>query len=168
MTIHRGSPVKKSERDWQSSVTDFLMGFAFAAILMAVMGPCQAEGQCREGLRLRLVDMTHEGAEGFFGTTSDVGCLMLGLERVPELEAQISRLERRGDMREARHADMLEASAQATEIIGSYTEALAASMRRTTEAEDIAGAWWRSPLLWFVAGALVTALVFAGVSLAAP
>ncbi len=149
----------RSGRDSQSSVIDFLTGFVFAIILVALIGPCEAQGQCREGLSLRLVNMTHEETEGFFVTTVDTGCLMLALERSPLLEAQLRRMERRRDMADARYDDMLQATQHGTEIISSYADALASSLRRTVAAEAANDSIWSSPFFWYVAGIITSAAV---------
>lgn len=130
----------------------------FALLLFGIASKCQAD--CREGLVDRLVDSTHEGAEGFFVATADVECFLRQAELMVELGIQIARYRERAEHADARYTAMLEATALGTEVIATQGEALASTIRRAIRAEDRAEKWYRSPMFWLVAEVLSIAGAF--------
>lgn len=143
------------------SVVIHVLWISVVAMLMfGVTSSCRAD--CREGLVDRLIDVDHDGAEGFFVATADVECFLRQAEISAGLEARIALFEERADRADARYANMLQATALGTEVIATQDAVIASTTRRAISAEHRADAWHRSPFVWLAVGMAVS-LVGVGV-----
>lgn len=135
------------------------------AVALFLWGAASCEAQCRPGLGDRLVNFTHEGVEGFWLSTPDATCLLRELEMRALLVTRVRLFEERLEMTDRRHGRLLEATRLGSEVIVNLEQAITVATRRAVEAEANADAWWRSPFLWFIVGAVVSAAVALGIAL---
>ena len=158
--------MRKSGSDcaaWDSELT-LLAAVAVALLVLGYASSCAAD--CRVGLESRMVDLTHEGADGFFVEDRDVECLTMQLEMIPAWRGLVSDYRRFNGRQEARYADQQSAVQLGTRAIvdlSSANDALAASnLDLRTELD----AWYRSITFWLattgvavVVGVVVGALL---------
>jgi hypothetical protein len=128
-----------------------LRGLGIASLIWLATTPVSA--QCSEGLVGRLIDLDHNGSEGFWIPTVDAECLLLRLESIPGLESHVRLLEERIAISDLRHDTLTESARLAAQQIETYERALANAMADLVALDD----WWKSPWLWFPVGLVVGA-----------
>lgn len=88
-------------------------------------------------------------------------CMLGRLEALPLYAQRVTLLEQRLLLSDERDALQRHATDLAVQESQAATGALEAASRRAREAEEAIGAWHRSPVLWFIIGAVVAAGVVA-------
>ena len=163
-------------RSRQSSVvlaSDALWPFVFPGIVVALLwlAPCSAAAQDTELPPLadvstpcapevappRNLVLEHEGTQGIWFQLEIARCMVGRLAMLPLYAQRVNLLEQRLQLSNERHQLMQRQVRLAEEGEEQAVGALEASVRRTREAEESRDAWWRSPILWVIVGAVIVA-----------
>jgi len=97
-----------------------------------------------------------DGARGMWFPRPTAECMLGRLTQLGELVPYVRLLEERLTLDDERNALQARRVALAAEEAHVAEAALEAALRRAREAEEALDAWYRSPLLWFAVGVVVT------------
>lgn len=160
-----------SEKHWGADRWGLVLAVVLAAGVFSVLFASIARAQPGNPERPELPELeltacpdladidAEDDVVHFPRTTSD--CMLARLRLLPEAMRWIDGLEdriERDDVRIELRDREVALAAQQAEVA---TENLETALRRAREAEESRDAWHRSPILWFIVGAVVTAGVVA-------
>jgi len=104
----------------------------------------------------RRASVTHEGEAGVWFRLDVARCLLGDVTELRLVRERVGLLDARLEIREEQITLTREALDLGRRAEERATGALEAAVRGRREAEEERDAWWRSPILWFAVGAVVT------------
>lgn len=107
--------------------------------------------------------LEHDAQPGLWFHLEIARCMLGRLAVLPELSLQVQLLEQRREASDVLRDSLERRGDLAVQEAETAREGLQAARRALNRAEEDRDAWWRSPILWFVVGAVVAvALVAVG------
>jgi len=105
----------------------------------------------------RRATVTVDGQVGVWFAAPVARCILADLEELPHVRVRVTLLEERLTLRDEQVERLRRAVGLAAEEAQTAADALETAVRLRREAEDSARVWWRSPVLWFAVGVVVSA-----------
>lgn len=118
--------------------------------------PAAECGDAGEHAAPRRATLTHAGESGVWFRGDVVRCLLGDVEELRLLRDRVGLMDERLTLRDDQLRLSREALALGRAAEERATGALEAAVRRARQAEEDRDAWWRSPVLWFTVGAVLT------------
>lgn len=134
----------------------------YIVVFLIALTPVVVNAECApEITENRRAAIEHDGALGIWFHASVARCLLDAVSELPLIRQRVSLLSERLRIRDDQMTAHRRANALADEAIDRATSEIDRALRSRRHAEERLNVWWRSPVLWFAVGIIVTGSVIA-------